>query len=377
MNKILSVAFISGIVAFATMMNFSNTEVFNQDSGIVHGVDQKNSDSKTVEPKPTLDIEQYDEKNLYISNNPKPKFIEVSTTTEIVTATTTIYETSTTTVKVEEEYLYPVKDIPYPKYGAILPFNRIIAYYGNFYSTRMGALGQYEEEEVLRRLNEEIERWNEADPEIPALPAIHYIASTAQESPGDEGYYTLRMPDDQIEKAISMAEKIDGIVFLDLQIGLSDIRREITYIEEFLKMPEVHLGIDPEFSMKTGDRPGTVIGHYTDDDINFVIDYLSEIVKEHDLPPKVLVIHRFTQNMVQNYQNIKPTPEVQIVIHMDGWGSPERKFNTYNYIVAPEPIQFTGFKIFYGNDLKEEPHRLVTPEELLELRPNPIYIQYQ
>jgi hypothetical protein len=62
---------------------------------------------------------------------------------------------------------------------------------------------------------------------------------------------------------------------------------------------------------------------------------------------------------------------------MDGWGSPGRKVGTYNYIVAPEPIQFTGFKIFYGNDLKEEPHRLITPKELLELQPNPVYLQYQ
>jgi hypothetical protein len=372
MNKIIWIIIfilIAGFIAIA--FAFDNPETF--DRGLI-SLEETFSKEEEVIEKPKLDIKEYDRLSEYVANNPEPK-------TKVITSTSTgpngeiIISTSTEIIK--EDHLYPVESAPYPKYGAILPFNRIIAYYGNFYSTRMGILGEFEEDEVLRRLQEELDRWNMADPKVPALPAIHYIASTAQGSPGDEGLYTLRMPDEHIEKAISMAEKIDGIVFLDLQIGLSTIQKEITFIEEHLKLPQVHLAIDPEFSMKTGDKPGTVIGHFTDEDINFVIEYLSNIVRENDLPPKVLVLHRFTQNMIQNYQNIKPTEEVQIVVHMDGWGSPARKFNTYDYIVAPEPIQFTGFKIFYGNDLKEEPHRLVTPQELLELQPNPIYIQYQ
>lgn len=376
MKKIILVLIILlAIGSLALTFTFNNTESFDRNSfgDAVKEVTNSFTDSEK-ESKPKLDIEKYDELSEYIANNPEPE-------TVIVTSTSTnsngeiVYSTSTKII--EEEHLYPVKDAAYPKHGAILPFNRIIAYYGNFYSTRMGILGEFEEEEVFRRLQEEIDRWNEADPKIPALPAIHYIASTAQGQPGEEGLYTLRMPDEHIERAISMAEKIDGITFLDLQVGLSTIQKEITYIEEYLKNPIVHLAIDPEFSMKSGDRPGTVIGHFTDDDINFVIEYLSEIVRENDLPPKVLVLHRFTQNMIQNYQNIKPTEEVQIVVHMDGWGSPAKKFNTYYHVIEPEPIQFTGFKIFYGNDLKEEPHRLVTPEELLDLQPNPVYIQYQ
>src|SRR5688500_8350026 len=37
---------------------------------------------------------------------------------------------------------WPVK-ASYPARGALLPFNRIVAYYGNFYSTGMGVLGEY------------------------------------------------------------------------------------------------------------------------------------------------------------------------------------------------------------------------------------------
>jgi hypothetical protein len=81
--------------------------------------------------------------------------------------------------------------------------------------------------------------------------------------------------------------------------------------------------------------------------------------------------------MVTNYQNITPLPEVQVVIDMDGWGPPLKKINTYKAFVAPEPVQFTGFKIFYKNDLKPPSERLLTPGDLLKLTPQPMFIQYQ
>ncbi|MDP3402915.1 MAG: hypothetical protein Q8S35_03115, partial [bacterium] len=89
------------------------------------------------------------------------------------------------------------------------------------------------------------------------------------------------------------------------------------------------------------------------------------------------IVHRFTQKMVTNYQNIRPLPEVQIVMDMDGWGPPTLKLGTYRQFVAPEPVQFTGFKIFYKNDLKPPSERLLTPGDLLKLTPQPMFIQYQ
>ncbi len=272
--------------------------------------------------------------------------------------------------------LWPVKTL-YPLDGAILPFKRVIAYYGNFYSTGMGILGQYSESEVFRRLNIELQKWNKADPETPTIPAIHYIVVTAQGSKGEDGKYRARMPDSQIEKAITMAHKINAIVFLDIQVGLSNLPSEIPLLSKYLKMPEVHLGIDPEFSMKTGARPGTVVGTYDATDINYAIDYLAKIVKDNNLPPKILIVHRYTQKMLTNYQLIKTVPEVQVVINMDGWGIPERKINTYKTFIYPEPVEFTGFKLFYKNDTLEPGVSLMSPEDVLELTPRPIYIQYQ
>jgi hypothetical protein len=160
-------------------------------------------------------------------------------------------------------------------------------------------------------------------------------------------------------------------------VGLSTLREEIPVIEKYLSHPRVHLGIDPEFSMKGGEKPGTVIGSFSSADINYASEYLANLVKKNNLPPKMLVVHRFTQNMLKDYRQVVIRPEVQVVVDMDGWGAPARKINTYRQFVYREPIQFTGFKLFYKNDLKEPPHRMLSPKELLSLKPVPMYIQYQ
>jgi hypothetical protein len=258
-----------------------------------------------------------------------------------------------------------------------LPQNRIVAYYGNFYSRAMGALGEYDSDDMLQRLQAAADQWRAADPATPVIPAIHYIVETAQAEKSKSGYYIARMPDDQIDHALDLAARIGGIVFIDFQVGTSDIRRELPMYEKYLAMPNVHLGIDPEFYMKTGAPPGRVVGTMDATDVNWAANYLAELVKKNDLPPKILVIHRFTQAMVTNAEQIEPLPEVQIVMDMDGWGSQAKKITTYTWIVAAEPVQFTGFKLFYKNDIKPPSTGMMTPAEVLSLTPAPIYIQYQ
>jgi hypothetical protein len=271
---------------------------------------------------------------------------------------------------------WPVKDT-YPLPGAVIPYKRVIAYYGNLYSTRMGILGELPKKAMLKKLKGEVNKWNQADIAFPSIPALHYVAITAQGAPGKENKYRLRMPFHQIDTIISWAKQIDALVFLDIQVGHSTVKVEAASLEKYLALPQVHLGIDPEFSMKNGERPGTKIGTYNADDINGVVAYLSDIVRKNKLPPKILVIHRFTQRMLTDYKRIKIVPEVQIVVNMDGFGSKILKKSTYVAYIYREPVQFTGFKLFYKNDTKNNPNGLYTPEEILKLKPNPIYIQYQ
>jgi hypothetical protein len=103
---------------------------------------------------------------------------------------------------------------------------------------------------------------------------------------------------------------------------------------------------------------------------------LADLVTANNLPPKVLVVHRFTRPMLTNAKQIRLDPRVQVVINMDGWGPPWMKRESYHQYVYLEPVQFTGFKLFYKNDTKKG-MPLMTPEEVLKLTPAPLYIQYQ
>jgi hypothetical protein len=271
---------------------------------------------------------------------------------------------------------WPVK-MPYPLPGAVLPFNRIVAFYGNLYSKKMGILGELPKNEMLKKLKHEVNYWQAADSSIPVIPALHYIAVTAQGSPGKDGKHRLRMPSSQIDTIMNWAKEIDALVFLDIQVGLSTVESEVPPLEKYLQYPQVHLGIDPEFSMKTGAVPGKKIGTFDASDVNAVIDDLASYVKKYNLPPKILIVHRFTQGMLTNYQKIKKVPEVQVVMDMDGWGGKILKRSTYLRYIYKEPVAFTGFKLFYKNDTKTGADQLYTPQELLKFTPKPIYIQYQ
>lgn len=260
--------------------------------------------------------------------------------------------------------------------GALLPFHRIVAYYGNLYSRQMGILGALQRDSMLSRLKEEVEKWQAADTMLKVIPALHYIAVTAQRAPGKDRLYRLRMPSSEIDKVIEMARSAGAIVFLDIQPGHSLAVAEARQLARYLALPFVHLGIDPEYSMKKGEVPCSVIGTMDAADINEVSGLLAELVRDHRLPPKVLVIHRFTQAMVTNYKYIRLRPEVQIVMNMDGFGGPAKKKDSYRAWIAGQPVQFTGFKLFYLNDVKTG-GRLMQPEEVLQLFPSPVYIQYQ
>ncbi|MDQ6872372.1 MAG: hypothetical protein M3037_10240 [Gemmatimonadota bacterium] len=274
-----------------------------------------------------------------------------------------------------ESTAWPVKT-QQPLPGSILPARRIVAFYGNPLSKRMGILGELPPDQMLARFDKEIAAWQKADPSHPVLPAFHLIAVVAQGAPGRDGKYRMRMTDSLINMVYDWAQKRNGLLFLDVQVGQSTVQEELPRLVPFLQRPNVMLGIDPEFSMKFGDPPGRKIGTMSAADVNYAINLLSGIVKQYKLPPKVLVVHRFTRNMLTNSKAIKLDPLVQVVVNMDGWGQPWLKYDSYRAYVEAEPVQFTGFKLFYHNDTKKgDP--ILTPSEVLMLNPKPLYIQYQ
>jgi hypothetical protein len=268
--------------------------------------------------------------------------------------------------------LWPVKTAPAPLPGSILPEKRIVAFYGNPLSKRMGILGEFEAEEMLKKLDAEVAEWNRLDPEHPVQPALHLIAMVADPHPGPSGKYRTRMDSALIEKVYGWAQSRNAIMFVDLQVGQSTLAAELPWIEKFLMRPDVHLGIDPEFAMKKGAIPGQRIGTFDAAEINVAIRFLANLVEKHGLPPKILVVHRFTQGGVTNYRKIELDPRVQFVMHMDGFGAPWLKRDTYWRDIKANPVQFAGWKQFTKTRNDNPP----TPRsEILRLWPVPVYIQ--
>jgi hypothetical protein len=263
--------------------------------------------------------------------------------------------------------------------GAILPTKRIVAFYGNPLSKKMGVLGEYPVDEMLAKFDKAIAEWKEADPSTPVQPALHLISVVAQGSPGRDGKYRLRMADTLVEKVYGWAQSRHAILFLDVQVAGSTLQEELPRLTPFLSRPDVHLGIDPEFSMhynREGLPPGAKIGTMDAADVNYAVNFLAKLVEEKKLPPKVLVVHRFTRPMLQNTEKIKVDPNVQIVMNMDGWGQPWLKFDSYEAYIVREPVQYTGFKLFFHNDTRKG-DAMLTAREVLQLLPRPMYIQYQ
>ncbi len=267
---------------------------------------------------------------------------------------------------------WPVGPTPLP--GAILPANRIVAYYGNPHSKRMGILGELPPETMLEQLEHTAAKWSAADPATPAKPALHLIATVAQGKPGSDNMYRMRHTMATIDKVAAWAERKGWLLFLDIQVGQSTVQAELPRLLPYLARPYVHLALDPEFAMKNGVVPGRKIGTMDAAEVNYAVETLTRLVDSLKLPPKVLVVHRFTEPMLTNASKIKIDPRVQVVIDMDGFGTKALKRAIFRYVVVEEPVQFAGFKLFTKSK-NDKP--MMTPDEVLKLSPQPLYIQYQ
>jgi hypothetical protein len=273
-----------------------------------------------------------------------------------------------TPVPAEEAPPPPPRVPPAP----LLPTHRIVAYYGHPGSKRMGILGELPPEKMLARLREQVKAWEKADPSTPVLPALDLIVTVAQPLPGKDGRYRARTSREIVAKVSDWADRCDCLLFLDIQVGRSNVREEIEPLLPLLRQPRVHLALDPEFSMSQDRVPGTVIGSMDAESINYAIETLGRIVREENLPPKVLVVHRFTRKMVTGADRLASDPGVQLVLDMDGFGAPPLKRATYNQYVANAGVPITGFKLFYHQD-----QPLMTEADVLALSPIPFFILYQ
>ena len=255
----------------------------------------------------------------------------------------------------------------------VFPRYRLVGYSGVTGFKTLGRLGTGPLDQRVREMEERAKPYA-AGREI--MPVLEIIATVVQGSPGRDGLYRVRMPDKEIEVYLKAARKGKAMLLLNIQPGRSSFMAEAKAYEKWLREPDVGLALDPEWAMGRGEVPGRTFGSTTGAELNDVATYLSRIVAENDLPEKVLVYHQLAPRIVRHEAELKAHRGVAMVKSVDGIGSPGAKEDTYDRVNRSLPKHVhAGFKLFYTED--EESSRLMTPKEVLALKPRPEYILYE
>jgi len=262
--------------------------------------------------------------------------------------------------------------------GSLLPDHRIISYYGHPNSATMGILGEGTMDSTLALLREQGAAFEVADPTRPVVLAFELIATVAQVDPGNDGKYIAFTGDEIIQEYLDFVTANNLILILDIQVGLDTLPNQIELLRKWLEYPNVHLAIDPEFSLRANevvprDRvPGTFIGEVSGHELNEAMLIVDQIVAEKALPAKIVIVHQFESDMIYHKDVIVVPSGIDFVLDMDGFGGAEAKVSNYGAFVRDELIEYGGIKLFYKQD---DP--LLTAAELVVLDPAPLVIIYQ
>lgn len=255
----------------------------------------------------------------------------------------------------------------------ILPAHRLVGYAGAPGSAALGRLGVGE----LDDRAEEIEKLGRAHAGgRRPLPVLELIATVVQASPGRDGKYRTRMSAKVIDEHLAAARRAKGLLLLNIQPGRATFMEEVKAYARWLEEPDVGVALDPEWAMGPRQVPMQVFGHVTGKQIDAVAAHLSTVVKANDLPEKVLVFHQLASSIVSDENDIQTHPGVVIIKSVDGIGSRAQKTSTWTKLTTSlPPAVRPGFKLFLEEDRRHGP--LMTPKEVLALRPEPDYVLYE
>lgn len=252
--------------------------------------------------------------------------------------------------------------------------NTVVAYYGHPNSEIMGIVGRHPIPDLISLLKETTEKYGSVEEDKGAIPAIYLVYGTVQ--PGGD---ILKMDHDLVMSYIEAAYESGVLVYLDHQIGRHTPTFAINEIVSFLRYPNVHLALDPEWRT---DRPMQEVGHLTGTEINGIQETMRDYITTNDIPgTRQFVFHQFIEKMIHNSSDISSDYDPVLLVHnTSGWGSPEGKKATHNRNAETTNIPYKGFKLWYHYSDDPGVHYdnpLMTPEEVLGLDPQPGLVIYQ
>jgi hypothetical protein len=260
-----------------------------------------------------------------------------------------------------------------------------ITYYGRPGIPLMGIIGEHDAEAIMPLIKAKAAEYDAANgPKVGVQPAVHLVWGMATVDPQPDNSHLGYLTEAEVMPYIEEGLKAGVDVILDSQIANLSPTASISPALPYLKYPNVHLAIDPEFAVVHPGQyvPGNPIGYLTAEQVNDVQRTIAEYMRAHGIKGKrILMVHQFQSNMILDKDKLDPTyPEVELTLSVDGFGNPYVKTSKYNALVDAN-TPFTSFKLFYNWD---EP--LMTPRQALgvdgtehtdfiEITPN--MIQYQ
>ena len=254
----------------------------------------------------------------------------------------------------------------------IIDDKQIISYYGNPNTPDMGVLGTGDLETIAAELEAQAARYDRLNGDMGVVPAIHLVYAVAQYHPTDNGLYLQYVSDEDVRRYLDLTERHHMLLFLDLQIGRSSVGAEIRKALPYLRYPQVHLAIDPEFAVSNSEVPGADLGSLHAEDIDEAQALLQQLVDADGLPPKVLIVHQFADSMLQDAAGIGAYTNVELIIDMDGFGPAAIKRAKYEQLAAQPYAAHAGIKLFFQHDPD-----MMSEEDVLRLQPTPNLVIYQ
>jgi len=256
---------------------------------------------------------------------------------------------------------------------SILLNNDILAYYGHPNSRNMGILGRYSIEELDVMLTALAAEYEAVSGGRKIKKAFYLIYGTVW----PEGEIGI-MRSDTLMPYIEYGLKNDILVFIDHQIGRYDPIDSLKRILPWLRYPNVHLALDPEWRTT---KPMVEIGHVTAEELNTAQQVMENYIIENNIPgERLLVIHQFNYQMIKNRADVRTDfNRVRFVHCADGFGPPSMKRDSYAFNAAALNMPIKGFKLFYNFGIPGAGYDnpLMTPKQVYELNPRPLVIMYQ
>ncbi|WP_377642985.1 hypothetical protein [Oryzobacter terrae] len=260
--------------------------------------------------------------------------------------------------------------------GGLLPFpgRLMVALYGHPGTAALGMLGEQSAEAAALRARSVADEYA-ALTETRVVPAFELIATVASGSKGRDGDYSSPTPVRRLLPWVQHAERAGAYVVLDLQPGRAHFLDQAKAYEELLRRPWVGLALDPEWRLLPDEKHLDQIGSVSVEEVNEVGAWLAGLVRDRDLPPKVLTLHQFRPSMVRGRERLDTSlDEIQWLVHADGQGGQGAKQDTWRALRRdlPENV-WLGWKNFEHEDTP-----MLTPAQTLEqVRPTPQLVSYQ